>query len=145
MLTMRMLSKNKQNLKYALFNNVIEEYETDLDDNIIYVEVDGEQIPVTKNKKTVYGDLVDFKANISTSGSGDVNVTEYGLDKGDYNAVIVADRNQFPFDEKTLIFQKSEPLYDDDGYLRPESADYNIIAIKYSLNQVKYILKEVIK
>lgn len=142
---MRTLSKNKQKLKYALFNNVIEEYETDINDNIVYVEVDGEQIPVIKNKKTVYGDLVDFKANISTSGSGDVNVTEYGLDKGDYNAVILAGINQFPFDEKTLIFQTSDPLYDDDGYLRPESADYNIIAIKYSLNQVKYILKEVIK
>lgn len=145
MLTMRMLSKNKQNLKYALYNKVIEEYETDLDDNIIYVEVDGEQIPVTKNKKTVYGDVIDFKANIATSGSGDVNVTEFGIDKSDYNAVILADRNQFPFDEKTLIFQTSEPLYDDDGYLRPESADYNIIAIKKSMNQVKYILEEVVK
>ena len=38
---MRTLSKNKQKLKYALFNNVIEEYETDINDNIVYVEVDG--------------------------------------------------------------------------------------------------------
>lgn len=142
---MRTLSKNKQNLKYALYDKVIEEYETDSYDNIVYVEVDGEQIPVTKNKKTVYNDVTDFKANISTSGSGDVNVTEFGLDKGDYNAVILANKDEFPFDEQTLIFHKSEPLYDDNGYLMPESADYNIIAIKNSLNQVKYILKEVIK
>ena len=56
---MRTLSKNKQKLKYALFNNVIEEYETDINDNIVYVEVDGEQIPVIKNKKIVYGEKTE--------------------------------------------------------------------------------------
>ena len=40
---MRTASKNKQKLKYALYGKVIEEYETDINGNVVYVEIDGEQ------------------------------------------------------------------------------------------------------
>lgn len=142
---MRTASKNKQKLKYSLYGKVIEEFETDINGNIVYVEVDGEKIPVAKGKKTIYNDPVDFNANISTSGSGDVNLAEWGIDKSDYNALIVANKGEFPFDEQTLIFFNSEPKFDDLGVLKPESADYHIIAIRPSLNQVVYLLKENIK
>lgn len=142
---MRTASKNKQKLKYALYGKVIEEFETDINGNIVYVEVDGDKVPVVKGKKTIYHDPVDFNANISTSGSGDVNLAEWGIDKSDYNALIVANKGEFPFDEQTLIFFNSEPKFDELGVLKPESADYHIIAIRPSLNQVVYLLKENIK
>lgn len=142
---MRTASKNKQKLKYALYGRVIEEFETDINGNIVYVEVDGDKVPVVKCKKTIYNDPVNFNANISTSGSGDVNLAEWGIDKSDYNALIVANKGEFPFDEQTLIFFNSEPKFDELGVLKPESADYHIIAIRPSINQVVYLLKENIK
>lgn len=142
---MRTLSKNKQKMKYALYQegNII--YETDENGDIVYIEVDGEMVPVEASSKSNYANPVDFVANISTSGSGDATEAEWGIDKSDYNALIVANKGEFPFDEQTLIFQHSEPKFDEYGALKPESADYHIIAIRPSLNQVKYILKENVK
>lgn len=142
---MRTLSKNKQNLKYALFKEMVQGYLKDDDDNIVYTEVDGEQVPVETGQIPSYYEPVPFVANISTSGSGDVSEAEWGIDKSDYNALIVANKGEFPFDEQTLIFHNSEPKFDEYGALKPESADYHIIAIKPSLNQVRYILKENVK
>ena len=142
---MRTLSKNKQTMKYALYQEEIIIYETDNDGNIVYVEVDGEMVPIEVSRKSGYSEPVEFKANINTSGSGDVADAEWGIDKSDYNAVIVANKGVFPFDEQTLIFHNSEPLFDELGALKPESADYHIVAIRPSLNQVKYILKENVK
>lgn len=142
---MRTLSKNKQTMKYALWQEEIIIYETDENGNIVYIEVDGEQVPVEASRKSGYGEPIDFVANISTSGSGDATEAEWGIDKSDYNALIVANKGEFPFDEQTLIFHNSEPKFDEYGALKPESADYHIIAIRPSLNQVKYILKENVK
>lgn len=142
---MRASSKNKQNLKYALWQEDIIIYEKDENGNIVYVEVDGEMTPVEIGRKSGYSQPVEFKANINTSGSGDVVDAEWGIDKSDYNAVIVAKRGFYPFDEQTLIFHNSEPKFDELGALKPESADYHIVAIRPSLNQVKYILKENVK
>ena len=142
---MRTLSKNKQKMKYALYQegNII--YETDENGDIVYIEVDGEMVPVEASSKSNYANPVDFVANISTSGSGDATEAEWGIDKSDYNALIVANKGEFPFDEQTLIFHHSEPKFDEYGALEAESADYHIIAIRPSLNQVRYILKENVK
>ena len=142
---MRASSKNKQNLKYALFKEMVQGYLKDDDDNIVYTEVDGEQVPVETGQIPSYYEPVPFVANINTSGSGDATEAEWGIDKSDYNALIVANKGEFAFDEQTLIFHNSEPKFDELGALKPESADYHIIAIKPSLNQVKYILKENVK
>lgn len=132
-------------MKYALYQEEITIYETDENGDIVYIEVDGEMEPLPAGRKSGYSEPVEFKANINTSGSGDVVDAEWGIDKSDYNAVIVAKRGLYPFDEQTLIFHNSEPKFDELGALKPESADYHIVAIRPSLNQVKYILKENVK
>ena len=43
---MRLLEKNKQNLKYALQVGEVPVYERDEDGNIIYIEIDGQKVPV---------------------------------------------------------------------------------------------------
>ena len=43
---MRTALKNKQRLKYALYHERQEIYQTDSEGNIVYTEVDGERVPV---------------------------------------------------------------------------------------------------
>ena len=42
---MRSLKKNQQRLQYATYADQITIYERDEDGNIIYVDIDGEQVP----------------------------------------------------------------------------------------------------
>lgn len=142
---MRTLAKNKQKMKYCLYQEDITIYEKDENGDIVYTEVDGEMIPIEVAKVSGYSEPIEFVANISTSGNGDISEAEWGIDKSDYNALIVANKGEFPFDEQTIIFHNSEPKFDELGAVRGESADYRIIAIRPSLNQVKYILKENVK
>jgi hypothetical protein len=68
-------------------------------------------------------------------------MAEYGLDVTKYNAVINADKGEFPFDEQTLIWHTSEPRYDGNNVL-PESADYRVVAVKTSINEERFILRK---
>lgn len=116
-------------------------YARDEDGNIIYIEVDGEQVPVLSETKQYYKPPTIFYANISFN-SGETSMAEYGLNVGDYNAIISADKGTLPFDERTLIWHTSEPSVDEYGRAIPESADYRVIAIKTSLNEERFILKK---
>ena len=58
-----MWQKNKQKMFYALPLGEVDVYERDDDGNIIYIEVDGEQVPVpTGDKEQGYGIVTEFKA-----------------------------------------------------------------------------------
>ena len=138
---MRQLRKNKQKMYYALFSENVTEYATDSDGNIIYTQIDGQQIPVKAGTRQGYTDAVQFKANIGVN-SGETKMAEYGLNAGDYNAVISANKGELPLTEQTLIWHKSPVEYDDKGHVKPESADYRVIAIKTSLNEERFILKK---
>ena len=116
-------------------------YEYDDNGNVITQTIDGVEVPVIIGYKTVYGMPNHFYANISAN-SGETKIAEYGLNPSDYDAVIVADKGQFPFTEQTLIWHKSKPRYDEKGYVLPESADYRVVAVKTSLNQDRFILKK---
>lgn len=137
---MRQLNKNKQTLYYSNFDSVITINEYDEDGNILTTNVDGEEVPCTTTKEG-YSTPVKFKANISFN-SGDTRMAEYGLNTGDYNAIISAEKGMLPFNERTLIWHTSEPQYDGDGYIKPESADYKVVSIKTSLNEERFILKK---
>ncbi len=66
---MRLLEKNKQNLKYALQVGEVPVYERDEDGNIIYIEVDGQKVPVeTGETEPGYSNPIDFRGNIAMSG-----------------------------------------------------------------------------
>lgn len=137
---MRQLRRNKQKMFYALYTEEVPIYATDDEGNILTTEVDGETVQVVDSYVSGYTETVEFKANISFD-SGETRMAEYGLNVGDYNAVISADKGTLPFDEQTLIWHNSEPEYNN-GAVVPESADYRVIAIKTSLNEERFILKK---
>lgn len=158
---MRQLRKNRQVLYYASYIGVkpiyatTENYLTTEDDKLILTEdgkiligdvplmtdVDGEMVAVVDAYKDEYSVPAIFKANISFD-SGETRLGEYGLNPSDYNAIISAEKGKLPFDERTLIWYQSEVEYDEDGLVKPETADYRVIAIKTSLNEERFILKK---
>lgn len=137
---MRQLRRNKQKMFYALYTEDVPIYAKDEEGNILTTDVDGVEVPVVDSYVSAYTEAVEFKANISFD-SGETRLAEYGLNVGDYNAVISADKGVLPFDEQTLIWHNSEPEYKE-GVIVPESADYRIIAVKTSLNEERFILKK---
>lgn len=138
---MRSLKKNKQKLHYATYADRITEYYRDSGGNIICDEIDGEQIPRIKNERAGYNKPVSFHANISMSG-GEANQAEYGYDLGSYEAVLVTTDKTLPLDELSLIWHTTEPAVGSDGIVDESTADYSVIAVKPSLNSVKYLLKK---
>lgn len=137
---MRQLRRNKQKMFYSLYTEDVPIYAKDEEGNILTTDVDGVEVSVVDSYVSAYTEAVEFKANISFD-SGETRLAEYGLNVGDYNAVISADKGVLPFDEQTLIWHNSEPEYKD-GVIVPESADYRIIAVKTSLNEERFILKK---
>lgn len=142
---MRSLKKNKQKLWYSTYTDQITIYEKDEDGNIKYIDDgEGNQIPIEIGTKAGYSSPVIFYANISMSG-GEVNPAEYGFDIGSYEAVIVITDKTLPIMEMSLIWHTTEPTIGIDGMADETTADYSVIAVKPSLNNVKYLLKKVAK
>lgn len=146
---MMTLDQNKQKMYYSLFKGVEPEYE--LDENgqkiIGYIDEDGiVYYRETGNKIPTYFEPVLFYANISMSG-GEVNAQEYGIDVSGYDAILVLDKGQVPIEETSLVWYETEPTYKDidktivDG----NKADYKVLAIKPSLNQLKCLLGRITK
>lgn len=138
---MRSLKKNQQKLWYSTYSNQITIYERDSDGNIIYDEVDGELHPRILSEQAGYNNPVSFSANIAMSG-GETEAKEYGLNSTDYEAVIVTTDKTLPMDELSLIWQKTAPVINPDGTVDGDSADYKVIAVRPSMNAVRYFLKE---
>lgn len=57
---MRNLRKNQQRLQYATYSDQITIYERDEDGNIIYVDIDGEQVPSIAGEIAGYNEPVIF-------------------------------------------------------------------------------------
>lgn len=141
---MRTLNKNKQKMYYSLYLGSEPEYELDKDGNKIveYVDEDGNvYYKETGNEVDVYSEPVLFYGNIAMSG-GELEAKEFGLNIGDYEAVLLMAKNVLPIDETSLIWHNTEPTESD---VKREQADYTIIKLSPSLNQDKYVLKAVVK
>ena len=136
---MRSLKKNKQKLYYATYSDEIPVYETDEDGNIKYTEVDGELVPIQIGIMAGYNKPVIFYANIAMSG-GEAEAKEYGYDIG-----AVSSDKSLPITETSRIWHEREPQYHADGSVDGDSADYSVLAVKLSLNSMKYLLKKLPK
>lgn len=146
---MRTLAKNKQKLYYALYKGEEDEYKLDENGNKIldYVDEDGtEYYRVTGVKIPTYFEPVSFYGNISMSG-GEASTQEYGIDVSGYDALLVLDKGEIPIDETSLVWFESEPQFKDTEktILDYDKADYKVLAIKPSLNQLKVLLGRIIK
>lgn len=137
---MRSLKKNKQKLWYS--NNVdkITIYKKDDDGNIVYENIDGELIPVIIAEKAGYSEPQEFYANIS-AGKGTSQEEVFGVSL-DYTKIISTTDMSLTLDEKSLVWFETEPTYNADGTVNEASADYSVVGIAKSLNNVVYALKK---
>lgn len=144
---MRLLEKNKQNLKYALQVGEVPVYERDEDGNIIYIEVDGQKVPVeTGETEPGYSIPIDFRGNIAMSG-GEAEAKSFGVDISEYDAILLMEKNRIPIDETSLIWHTSKVRYIDEQntIVDRKSADYSIKRVQPSLNFTRYLLKRIVK
>lgn len=146
---MMTLNANKQKLSYALLTGERPVYELDEDGNpvISYIDEDGNiYYAETGETELNYSEPVSFFANIAFS-SGEAQTQEYGVDISAYDAVLIIGKNEIPITETSLIWYESEVGYKDtlktivDGH----TADFKVLAIKPSLNQIKVILGRITK
>ena len=136
---MRTLNKNTQKMYYANQDRVVPIYE-------YYEDEDGNTIPLdTGETKLVYGEPIEFKGNISLSNSGEVEVQEFGLNLGDYSAILVVGKDYIQLSETRLNWHTTEPTNDIDGNTNEFSADYRVVKVSDSLNVSKYALQKVVK
>ena len=136
-------------MKYSINHGEQPIYVLDEDGNKIVEFVDDEgtvYYQETGSYETVISVPEDFLGNIAMSG-GEAEAQEYGLSVGDYNAVISATKNEVPLALGALIWLDSAVEFEDDGNTKPKetSADYRVIKVSESLNEVKYILKAIVK
>lgn len=157
---MRTLLKNKQKMKYALqirevpiYNRdengeILYEHYEDSDGNIIYyLDENGNKIPSETGEYEVgYSEPHEFFGNIAMSG-GEAEAVEYGIDVSAYDATLVMEKGVLPIDETSLIWFESEVGYTDTSMTHADghTADYKVLAVKPSLNFVKYILGRIVK
>ena len=144
---MRASRKNKQKLLYSLQGEDIPVYETDENGNIVYEEIDGEQVPVdTGDSYTGYLPPVEFYGNLSFyTGWNFPGV--WGITLGNADAILLVDKNEIPIDETSRIWFQSKPVYKDaeETIVDPDSADFFVSRVIPSLNHVRYVLKGIEK
>ena len=136
-----------QPMKYALQDGRVPIYERDENGDIVYIEVDGEKIPVeTGEYETGYSAPVDFMGNISMSG-GEAEAKEFGMDIGDFDAVIVLEKDAVPLTETSIIWHTSPVKYKDEQntIVDSKSADYAVKRVSPSLNFTKVLLQRIVK
>ena len=147
MIALRTAKKNKVKLLYSLQGENIPIYETDDEGNIVYEEIDGEQIPVeTGDSFTGYQTPVIFYGNLSFyTGWNYPGV--WGVTLNNADAILLMDKNELPIDETSRIWFQSEPVYKDEEHtiVDPDSADFSVSRIIPSLNCVRYVLKGIEK
>lgn len=137
---MRDLRKNNQKLWYAIYDNQVTIYETDISGNIVYDVIDGKEIPRIKAERAGYNNPVPFYANISAAkGTSDAEVFGVALD---YTKTISTTDMTLPISETSLIWFETESVYRQDGTVDESSADYSVVAVARSLNNVVYALKK---
>lgn len=144
---MRLLRKNMQPMKYSLQDGRVPIYERDENGDIVYIEVDGEKIPVeTGEYETGYSAPIDFMGNISMSG-GEAEAKEFGMDIGDFDAVIVLEKDAVPLTETSIIWHTSPVKYKDEQntIVDSKSADYAVKRVSPSLNFTKVLLQRIVK
>lgn len=111
---MRMVRRNKQTMKYALYLGSVYVVQTDAKGNPQYYDDknEGKIYMVTGEKKEIYSTPVEFRANFSMSGD-EAQSQEYGLDISQYDGIAVYTIGEYPIKEGTIIWKDSEVEYEE--------------------------------
>lgn len=124
---MRNLKKNNRTMHYALYDSEIPIY--DDDGNPEFETITG------------YKEPVQFKASLST-GQSDAEESPFGKNVT-YDRVISTCDTSLPIDENSLIWVKNMPVYNGDGTVNPDSADYEVAAPPLDgLNSLRIAIKK---
>lgn len=138
---------NKQNMWYALFKGEKPVYQKDEKGNIVYIEVDGEKIPVeTGETEPCYYKPVPFSCTISFGG-GESEAKQFGLDESEYSAIVLTDNGEFPIKNDTVFWYETDPNPQElpDGNFDMLPCDYRIVKISPSLGFTNYVLQKSVK
>lgn len=101
---------NKQELWYAMQGEQGPVYERDEEGNIIYEEIDGEQVPVeTGSWETGYSTPVRFFGNINSGNVGEAFATAYGISTGDFEASLCMRKGELPINERSILWYANRP------------------------------------
>ena len=109
---MRDLKKNLRKMHYALYDSEIP----------IYDENGNEELETGAG----YKNPVLFRANLS-AGKSNAEESPFGKDVS-YDRVISTCDMDLPIDENSLIWVKNKPVFNADGTVNPDSADYEVSA-----------------
>lgn len=109
---MRDLKKNLRKMHYALYDSEIP----------IYDEDGNEELETGAG----YKNPVLFRANLS-AGQSNAEESPFGKDVS-YDRVISTCVMDLPIDENSLIWVKNKPVFNADGTINPDSADYEVSA-----------------
>ena len=124
---MRNCKKNTRPMHYSLYKG---EYPI-LDEN------GNEELETS----ALYGNPILFRASLST-GQSDAEESPFGKNVT-YDRVISTCDTSLPIDENSLIWVKNKPLYNDDGTVNPDSADYEVAAPPLDgLNSLRIAIKK---
>lgn len=145
---MRMLDRNKLDMRFALQRESVPVYERDENGEILYCEVDGERVPIeTGETESVYGRPESFRARISQTLT-EAQRQAFGIDNSSVSAIITADKGLLPFQKGTCIWRTSCVKYKDakETVVDEKSADYIVVGIRdTALSEESFLLQEVVK
>lgn len=85
-----------------------------------------------------YTDPIPFDGTIKTGGRN-VEYTEYGINTGEYDAIMVLMGTSLPIKENTLIWVDIEPTE-----VSEDTADYKVVRKTVALNTTRFVLKKVV-
>lgn len=142
---MRLSRRDKQRMYYSLFANAKDEYERDENGDIVYVEVDGEQVPVELGVKSPsYQKPVQFFSSIS-SNLNEMHIKSYGVDASSIYSELCVEKGYLPrLTIGSLIWRDNEIEWEDKDKTIPKasSADYTVMGImREPLTEDFYLLK----
>lgn len=158
----RMAAINKQNMFYSLYSGTVPVYETDENGDPIYIEVDGEQVPVEAGTQEAKYDLPKrFKAYIS-SELNEMHMKAWGVDQSSIYSEIVCQKGYLPLEVGAIIWRTSPITYDEveGGYIgvgdgvtlvtnegkripHQASSDYTVVGIRTEgLTEDWYLLQK---
>lgn len=123
---MRLCRKNKSKLYYSLYKEEEITYLKDDNGNIVYEDIDGEEVPVeTGHKPPTYDEPVEFKGYIQFQG-GESEARAFGVSLDSYSHILVMRRGEIPIDETSKIISDKT---------------YKVTKVAESLNFVTYLLR----
>lgn len=128
---MRQPLRDKQQMYYSLAGDSTKEYERDEDGNIVYVEIDGEQVPIeTGEMKSHYTEPVPFRASIS-SQLNEMHIKSYGVDASSIYSELCCKKGYLPIKVGTVIWRETPIDWEDETNKIPlaSSADYTVKGI----------------